>query len=139
MKVFIGAVFLAGALLLFGKPASAMTEFCPAELHYAAVGSSSEGSTTPQPASVYGFDLSALGPRIATATLAFDTSGGWYTVDVPQTTLVEKDRHYEPFGSRTVLHDWITPIMYVRFPQAVAVNDAWVYAATATGDGTYGW
>jgi TonB family protein len=119
------------------RPAKAMIEFCPATFNYQAVGQSEEART---PAALYGFELSALGPRtITTATLAFDTDAGWFTVDVPGVTLIRKARHYsEPYIS-FVRHDYVSPIFYARFPKPVTVVRAWVLSASAQGDSLFSW
>lgn len=136
MKRVLLAAFIAAAFFLaLHRPASAATEFCPGQLRYKAVAPASFAS---QPQQTYGFEISALTARgIGSATLAFDTSSGWYTVDVPDTELTGKVRHYTgnlSFEER----DYVSPQMYVRFPQAVSVNHAWLYSAIATGDGL-GW
>lgn len=126
-------------VLFFGlhRPASAMVEFCPATLRFQRIGPESEKAL---PGALYGFELSALGPRtITSATLAFDTSGGWFTVDVPGVTLNEKDRHYSSATASLVRRDYVAPILYVRFPTAVSVSRGWVYNATTQRDSIFGW
>jgi TonB family protein len=135
MKPVVSAAVICAAFFLSAhRPASAMAEFCPAELSYKAVGSE---SATPQTAQLYGFHLSALTARTIDATLAFDTSAGWFTVQVPQTRLSPKVTHY--IGELTfVERDYLSPKMYVRFPEAVLVNHAWTYSAATLNDGA-GW
>ncbi len=83
-RIIFGIVALTVSLLLAHQRASAPTEFCPAHLDYDVV---SPG--------LYGFELAASGPRtITSASLLFDTIGGWYAVIAPGTVLYEKDRHY---------------------------------------------
>ena len=136
-RVLLAAVIAAAFFLVLHRPASAMAEFCPAQLNYERVG---PDSAKDQPGALFGFDLSALGPRtITSAKLAFDTSAGWYTVDVPGLPISEKDRHYSSATVSFVRHDWVSPKLYVRFPQAVQVNHAWVYNAQALNDGPFGW
>ncbi|HEY9181341.1 MAG TPA: TonB family protein [Candidatus Baltobacteraceae bacterium] len=134
-RAIVTAILSATCFFALHGAASAMAEFCPAHLTYEAV---APDSPNPPPAQLYGFDLSALTSRTLTsATLAFDTTAGWYTVAVPSTALSAKVRHYTgnlSFAER----DYVSPKMYVRFPQAVAVSHAWVYSAAATGDG-FGW
>ncbi len=115
------------------SPASAISEFCPATLNIRAVGVGASSESTP--AQVYGFDLGAVAPRALTATLAFDTSGGWYTLAVPQTELTEKDRHYTSPSATFIRRDYVSPIMYVRFPANVVIQRSWVYGAQAFDDG----
>lgn len=126
MKRMIVAVLFCAAFVAFSHGcAQAMIEFCPAALHVQAVGAQSADDATP--AAVYGFNLTALAPRSVSATVAFDTSAGWFTIDVPQTALTEKDRHYTMRGVRFMRRDYVSPVMYVRFPQSVTLNHSWVY------------
>ncbi|HET6895690.1 MAG TPA: hypothetical protein VFH72_09955, partial [Candidatus Baltobacteraceae bacterium] len=122
-----------------------------AVLHYARVGSDtslirqqssrdSDGKATTETSSLFGFELTALGPRTLPATrLAFDTSGGWYTLDVPALTLAAKERHYSAPWVKFIRRDYVSPVLYVHFPQAVTIAHAWVYQATAQDDGAFGW
>src|SRR5439155_26707685 len=73
------------------------------------------------------------------ATLAFDTDRGWFTADIPPVMLTEKDRHYDETFGRITLPDWVSSIMYVRFPARVSIAHSWVYSATARNDGDFGW
>lgn len=150
-RVFIAAVSCAALLACVHRPASAMVEFCPAELTYEHVkdtaalvrqqsSTTAVGETAPATSSLYGIELGALGARSVTAaTLAFDTDAGWYTADVPSVDLVEKNRHYSGPSVSFVRHDWISPIMYVRFPKAAVIAHAWVYSITVKGDALFGW
>lgn len=113
---------LIAALMFLGlhRPASAMVEFCPARLNYAKAGPG-----------LYGFDLSAASARTITeSTLTFDTSSGWYNVSVPSIELTEKDRRYSGPSSTFVRRDFVSPVLYVRFPQAITVNHGWVSSAS---------
>jgi TonB family protein len=130
-RVFVAALCFAALFTFSHAQAQAMLEFCPATLHVQAVGADRNDDAAP--AEVYGFDLSALVPRSVSATLAFDTSAGWYTADVPTVSLAEKDRHYTLRGVRFVHRDFVSPVMYLRFPQAVKLNHSWVYRS---GDAT---
>jgi len=112
----------------------ARVEFCPASLRMEAVG---EGPAKRADA-MFGFELVALGPRTVSATIAFDTDGGWFTAVVPPVTLTERDRHFNGPSNGFVDPEWISPTTYVRFPNPVRVNHAWVSTALATGDG-FGW
>lgn len=137
-RVVIAAVFCA-AFLAFGHGrAQAMIEFCPATLQVAPV-KTDAAQKDDSPSAVYGFDLSAMGPRSVKATLAFDTSAGWYTVDLQPVTLVEKPRHYTSVSAYFVRRDFVSPVMYVRFPGVVSINHSWVYSAAAQADGAFGW
>lgn len=136
-RVLLAAVIAAAFFLVLHRPASAMAEFCPAQLNYERVG---PDSAKDQPGALFGFNLSALGPRtITSAKLAFDTSAGWYTLDVPAMTLVEKDRHYSAPWVTFIRHDYVSPVLYVRFPQSLSIRHAWVYTAAASNDGAFGW
>jgi TonB family protein len=133
-RVIVTALIAAAFFLALHRPAFAITEFCPADLTYKAVGAD-EG--TPKNAQLYGFDLSALTARKIAASLAFDTTAGWYTVDLPDVQLVPKVRHYNGDFSY-VETDYLSPKIYVRFPQPLMVMHGWLLWASATGDGM-GW
>jgi TonB family protein len=136
-RVICGVLMAAAFFLVLYRPASAMIEFCPARLSYARVGPE---SAKDQPSSLYGANLSALGPRTVTsATLAFDTSAGWFTFDAPAMTLVEKARHYTNPTVSFIRRDYVSPRFYVRFPTDVTIAHAWVYSASAKDDGAFGW
>jgi hypothetical protein len=130
MKRVILAAFIGAALFVFAyRPAHAAVEFCPATLQYERV--------DPH---LYGFELSALGPRtITSATLAFDTSGGWFTVDVPGVSLIAKERHYVSASGPLIRKEYVAPEFYARFPIAVSVSRAWVFTAATQSDTLFGW
>jgi hypothetical protein len=132
-RVFIAAVSCAALLACAHRPASAMVELCPATLNFGHVG-------TAMPASLYGFDLTALGPRsIVSARLALDTNLGWYVVDVPAVALSQKNRRYHGPSSNYTRHDWVSPVMYARFPRPAAIAHAWVYRIAVKDDAMFGW
>lgn len=114
--------------------AMAVVEFCPASLRLEPVG---EGPAKRLDA-LYGFELVARGPRTASATITFDTDGGWFTVSVPATALAEIDRQYNGPSNGFVEQEWTSPTTYVRFPKPLQVDHAWISSALATGD-TFGW
>ncbi|HKU66418.1 MAG TPA: energy transducer TonB [Candidatus Baltobacteraceae bacterium] len=150
-RVIVAAITGAALFLCLHRPASAMVEFCPAGLQYERVGSnaalirqqssrSEAGKSATETSSTYALELTAFGARtVSHATLTFDTSGGWYSADVPALTLIEKDRHYTGPSSRFVREDYVSPVFYVRFPQAVTVNHGWVSSAAAQGDSQFDW
>ena len=150
-RAIIMAVTIAAIFVYTHRPASAMVEFCPAALQYERVGSNTRlvrqqssrdliGKSATETSSLYGLELTAFGPRTIThAALTFDTSGGWYTVNVPALTLVEKDRHYTGPSSTFAREDYVSQIFYVRFPQAIDVRHGWVSAAAAQGDSQFDW
>lgn len=126
-KTVLGAVLCVVLFLCAHRPASALTEFCPATLKYQAVGQNEDYTGL---AALYGFELTALAPRtITSATLAFDTSAGWYTVNVPATTLKAKSRRYYGDGHSFERTDYVSPIMYARFPVNASIRHAWVQNA----------
>lgn len=126
--VTIAVVFF----VLCAARAAAVAEFCPAQVSLRPVG---DGFT---PAQVYGFELSAEGSRTVTSMLAFDTSAGWFTASVPAVEIAEKDRHYTAPWVSFTRRDWVSPVMYLRFPGVLTVKRTWVYLARATGD-SFGW
>lgn len=135
MRLSLFSICLIVLCSLLHQSALAAAEFCPATLTIRAVGGS---QTAPAPADLYEIDLSAMGPRSVTANLAFDTDTGWYTLDLPATTITAKDRHYSGPSASFVEHDWVSAPFYVRFPESVHIRRAWVMSALSTGD-TFGW
>jgi len=132
MKRLIVAVLMAiGVYLAFSLPASAMGEICPVRLELAPV-------TSPSPTTLYGFEFVSDGARTVNATVAFDTDGGWFTVDVPAVTLVEKLRHFTGPTVTFTRSDWISPVMYIDFPENVHIHRDWIYTARTVGD-NFGW
>jgi hypothetical protein len=123
-RVFIAALVCAALFGMAHRRASATVEFCPASLDLEEIAAHSDSKPV---AALYAFDLSAFGPRTISATLVFDTSAGWFTVDVPDTTLVGDGKN------------WHSPTMYVQFPKPVTINHRWVYSAKTSGDGSFGW
>jgi hypothetical protein len=136
-RVFVAALICAAFFVTWHGRAQAMTEFCPARLHIAGVSPDGVGHAAPR--SLYGFDLFALGSRNVSATIAFDTSAGWFEIDVPQQPLTLKLRHYHTPYVKFVRRDYVSPVIYVQFPNDVALNHVWVYSATAQDDGAFGW
>src|SRR5581483_4276804 len=131
-RIYFFAIVAALGLLSM-KPAQAVSELCPARFGAQPV---RQGDVTSS--SLFGFELSAEGPRTVSAMIAFDTNAGWFVASVPATTLQEKDRHYESPSATFVKRTWVSPIMYLQFPQPVHASNAWVYSAQATGD-DFGW
>lgn len=135
-RVIVAALIGAALFLCAHRPATAMVESCPAVLSYQAVGQS-YGSDVPT--AWYGLELTALGPRtITSATLAFDTSAGWFTISVPAVAVTQSDRHYSGSSAAITHHDYVSQVMYARFASAITIRHAWVYNAAATGD-SFGW
>lgn len=134
-RVLSVAIIWAALFALAHRPALAMTELCPARLSIEPV-----QNRTAVDSSTFGFMLDALGPRtLASVRLAFDTTAGWYTLTLPTTTLVEKDRHYNGPAISYTRHDWVTPVMYVEFSTPLAVSHAWVYETNVHEDPIFGW
>lgn len=124
MKRVLFAAFICAVLFAaLYRPAFALAEFCPASVRIQPVASADTWQIGDSSAALYGFELSALGSRTASGVIAFDTDSGWYTADVPFV------------GQR----DFVSPRMYVRFPSAVTVMNAWMYHAQAVDDGKFGW
>jgi len=127
--VAAAAVFFAWS----GAHALATAEFCPARLAMRPIdGGAATGSR------IFGFNLSAQGPRTVTAMLAFDTDAGWFTAAVPPVAIAEKDRRYTSPWADFMRRDFVSEKMYLQFPAAVKVRRAWVYAAQAAND-DFGW
>lgn len=119
-----------GAVLFSCGRAAATTEFCPAVLDYAPVASAANATT-------YGIQLRALSQRRVAVTIAFDTSAGWFTADLAQTSLSPNVRTM-PLKYPVDIGLATSPVGYVRFPSAVHVNHAFVTSAQSFGD-IFGW
>jgi TonB family protein len=133
MKTIYFLTLVAALGLWSTKPAQAIAEFCPARLAMRPI----DGGP-PTGSRLFGFDLTAQGPRSVTAILAFDTNVGWYTAALPTVAIDEKDRHYTSPWADFVRRDFVSPKMYLQFPAAVNIKHVWVYTAQATGD-DFGW
>ena len=137
MKMPVMLVALASVALFLTVPARAVTESCPARLATQAVSSTRENPRGP--ATLFAFELSAYSSRTVSATLEFDTEQGWFSLNVPAVTLTARDRRYSVGFAHDTIRDWVSPIMYARFPSAVQIRHSWVFSAAATGDGPFGW
>lgn len=135
-RVFSAALCFAALFVFAGSRAPAATEFCPATLVIQAVNHAEDDTS---PAALYGFELTALGPRRVDAKIAFDTGDGWYTLSLSGVDLHEKDRHYTGDSSRWIYPDWVSGRRYVVFPHPVKFVKAWIIQAQAFGDGDFGW
>lgn len=136
-RVVLALALACCVIALATARAQALTEICPAQLEVAAV--SSAGQTKMGPATVFGFALTAAGPRSVSGILAFDTSAGWFTANVPSVALAEKDRRYNGMLGRWSIPSWVSPVMYVQFPTRVTLNHSWLYSASAKNSGAFGW
>lgn len=136
-RVVLRLAILVALIALSDARARALTEICPAQLEISAVPAS--GQATTEPATLFGFALTAMGPRSVSGKLAFDTSAGWFTADVPSVVLAEKDRHYTSILGRWNIPSWVSPVMYVQFPKPVTLNHSWLFSAAAKSDGDFGW
>jgi|GEM_PF-3848275 len=131
-RLTVAGVICAVFFLALHRPASAMAEVCPTTLHYRLV-------PQPLPSATFGFELRADGLRTVTAAQALlDTTGGWFTVNLPAGALHPSTRSYDtPIG--TVRHsDWVSAPVWVSFPSAVIVQHAWVAQAALAAD-AMGW
>lgn len=127
--LLFSAVFV-GLWIGATQRAEALYEFCPADVRII--------PASAEPTAKFGFELTALGQRNVSAVIAFDTTGGWFTAAVPQTSITEKDRHYKGPSSEFVMRDWVSPFMHVQFPRPVSILHRWVMRAQASGD-QFGW
>lgn len=131
-RVFLGLLLCAGFLAFDRHAALAVTEFCPAQLNYEAVGEPAG------PTQLYSFVLEAYGPRTVVARLGFHTGEGWYTLALPNVALTEKDVKYYTPASSFIEKLWVSPTMYADFASPVTVKSAWVRTAESQGD-SFGW
>ncbi len=128
MKPLLASVLCClGLLAVCHDRAFATTEFCPAIADVAPVAPHGGSSQT------YGLQLRALSDRQVSARVAFDTSAGWFQVDVPQTALSGSTRTI-PLTYPVDIALSVSPIVYVRFPSAVRVDRAFVISAASFGD-----
>ena len=91
------------------------------------------------PAKTYGLELRASSPREAAATLAFDTSEGWYEVKLPRTPLTPASRtEFTGEGQRWQMAVDASKPVYVTFPSPVKIDNVLVTHAQAWND-AFGW
>ena len=126
-SLLAAGLFIVAAAFAFAGRADATTEFCPAVLDDARVAQSPSG------ASLYGIQLRALSARRVEARVAFDTSAGWFTIDLPAAALVDSVRTI-PLRYPVDVVLAASPVMYVRFPAGVRVDRAFVTSAVSYGD-----
>jgi hypothetical protein len=130
-----GKFVIVCALFVFvcGTRALAAAEFCPAivgALHPI------DGTTV---ASLYAFALDAQGPRSVRATIAIETNAGWFTANVGQTELTKRTYQIDDGYARFSRDAYESAAQFVRFPQPVAIREAFVLNAQTSGDETFGW
>jgi TonB family protein len=130
-RVFTAALIGAAFFAFAHCNAVAATQLCPG-LKYERVGARDDAG---RPGALYGIEITDAQPRTVTrGTLAFDTSAGWFTAAVANLTIQEKDRHYSAPSISFVRHDYVSPKIYARFPQAIAIAHAWLYEASMDGN-----
>jgi TonB family protein len=127
VRSIVIAAIIGASFALTAAQARAVTEFCPASLAIKAVGTTTQN----QPATLYGVMLRAPGPRAVTATLAFDTDHGWFAATIPPVTLTGKTYRYRDAIRTATRSDWISPVMYVRFPSSTKIANSWISNANA--------
>ncbi len=113
--------------------ASAASEFCPAKID---VFTPLDGKTA---ATLYSFALDAKSARHVAADVAVDTNAGWYSVKVRPTVLNLRIEHLELRGRRFQRTVFTSAPLYVRFPSALKVLDAFVLSASAPDETRFGW
>lgn len=138
-RVLVAALCCTAFFALSHGRAQALTEFCPAGMSIKPVGTNGDGLLGDTTASLYGFELTAMGARTVSGTLAFDTDKGWYTAQVPAVPLAAKVRHYSTPYVKYTEQDFVSQRMYVRFPNDVRLFNTWLYRAAASDDGPFGW
>lgn len=134
-----GMLGLLGVLML-AAISNAPVEFCPAAITIRAQGVKHSYQDQLPRSAQYGFELSAEGSRVVTSSkVAFETDAGWFTIDVPPVALTERFWHYGRPYDRVIDREFVSPVMYAKFPAPVRVLRVWVSSAAASGDNTFGW
>jgi len=124
-----------GAIALTQASARAEIEFCPAGLNGLHPLQAAKG----EPAALFSYTLTALGPRTVTGQLAVQTDRGWFTAPVPSSLLTRHESHYVSRLQDFTRVDFVSPLLYVQFPEAIKIQNVWIRSARAIGDGEFGW
>jgi hypothetical protein len=130
--LMLAAVFCAAVGLSAG-PAPAASEYCPARM----------GPLTPidgeKAATLYSYTLTAESTRSVQGSAMIDTDAGWYQVPFPKTALTAWKFRFKTSSVEFMRTSFESPLLYVRFPQAVTIASAFVYDARSFGDADFGW
>lgn len=133
-RVLLGAAIFLTCMALQTHRASALAEFCPAQIEHVQPADAAKA-----PAAVYRFTLAAEGVRSVNGTAMIDTDHGWYTVDFPLTALTLHTIAYSGPTIKYTEASFYSDALYVQFPQPVTVVSEFVSKARATGDPAFGW
>jgi TonB family protein len=114
--------------------AQAITEYCPAEVGMFHAVDHDDASL-----SLYAFTLSAESARSVGGTVLVDSNGGWFVVQFPPAQLTAHTYNYASNYVRFTRTEYESEPIYVRFPLAVKVENAYLAQARSTGDQLFGW
>lgn len=119
-------------IVLRPVPASAASEYCPAEIGQThAFGAENPG--------LYSFYLKAESARAVSGDVLALTDAGWYSFSFPYTAIAPDLGRYASNSVSYARTEYFSKALYVRFPNAVhSVTYLWVSGATSIGDGL-GW
>ncbi len=130
----VGAV--CAAVVAQASRALAQTEYCPATVQStAAVGVRCRCG----PSALWGYVLSALGPRIVSGTIEVQTDAGWFSFPFTSVALTQYAVHYSsPYVAYTH-NEYDSLPLYVRFPEPLKIIRLWVETASAHDDAIFNW
>lgn len=122
---FAAAAFFAGLVVFAMRlPAPAMAETCPAsvdDLH------AINGS-------LYSFDLGAGGTRTVAGDIAVETNVGWFRIQFAEQPIAPETRHYRGRTGEVVKNVFVSPVLYMQFPEAVGFLNLWVESGKSSGE-----
>lgn len=135
MRLSIAAAVIAGAgFFCFGaQRVQAAVEFCPATVTQAqAIGGGRSAVT-------YGYRLGAESARVVKGEIAIETDAGWFAAPFQDVALAPHLSRYDTDEGTYALAQAVSPLLYVRFPNPVAVKRVWVRHAAAPGEREFAW
>jgi hypothetical protein len=126
-------VLFAAVTIGLPRPARAAAEFCPAQLV------AMRASHHADAAAEYYYQLTALTPRTVSGTVIADTDRGWFVWPQPPIGLTRMTYTMTvgQFSSQYAIAG--SSPMTVFFPQAVAIQRAWIVQAQTSGETLLGW
>ena len=97
------------------------------------------GATDGLPAAVHSLVLSALSSRTVSGTIVVHTADEWYTLRFTNVTLSRYDEKWQDTYASFSTTEFLSPVLYVRFPKPVSVQSVFVNEASTSGETAFGW
>lgn len=129
------AVVAVASVFLVHATARAEVEYCPA-----AVTMNPIGVADNEPSTTYSVLLAGESARVVTGDVAMHTSdGNWFTAHFANVPLTAYKEQWQTGFGGFVRTDYVSPTLYVKFPQPVSIASDFVSDAQATDETVFGW